>query len=57
MLKYAELVDNTLFFGSIKNGNYFTLSEIEIGKEEFIKVVEFVKRKIESLLPQQSALI
>jgi hypothetical protein len=47
MLKYAELVDNTLFFGSSKNGNYFTLSEIEIGKEEFIKVVEFVKRKIE----------
>ncbi|WP_367769416.1 hypothetical protein AB3G33_11180 [Flavobacterium sp. WC2421] len=46
-VKYSEVVDNTLFFGFKENGSYYTLSESEIGKAEFLKVVEFVERKIE----------
>lgn len=46
-IKYSEVVDNTLFFGFRKNGNHYTLSESEIGKDNFLKIVEFVKQKIE----------
>lgn len=45
--KYYRIVDETLFFGFKENGNWYTLSEIEIGKEDFPKVVEFVKSKIQ----------
>lgn len=46
-IKYSEVVDDTFFFGFKKEGNYYTLSESEIGKTNFLKVVEFVKQKIE----------
>ena len=46
-VKYSEVVDNILFFGFKENGSYYTLSESEIGKAEFVKVVDFVKQKIE----------
>ena len=46
-IKHFEVVENTLFFGFKKNGNYYTLSESEVGKDDFLRIVEFVKQKIE----------
>lgn len=45
-IKHLEIVENTLFFGFQKNGNYYTLSECEVGKDDFLKIIEFVKNKV-----------
>lgn len=45
--QYFNVTDGTLFFGFNKNGNYYALSEIEVGKEIFSKIVTIVKSKIE----------
>ncbi len=44
--KYYNVVDTTLFFGFRENGNWYSLSESELGKENFQKVAEFVNSKI-----------
>jgi hypothetical protein len=46
--KYYNVVDKTFFLGFNESGNYYTLSESEVGKENFLKIIEFVKNKIEN---------
>jgi len=44
--KYFNVDNQTMFLGFNKNGNWYSLSESEIGKENFAKVVDFVSSKI-----------
>ncbi|MEN9908442.1 MAG: hypothetical protein RLZZ540_1591 [Bacteroidota bacterium] len=45
--KYYNVVDKTFFLGFNKSdNNYYTLSESEVGEENFLKIIEFVKDKI-----------
>ncbi len=46
--KYFNVVNQTLFFGFKESGNWYSLSESEIGKESFDKVVDFVAYKIKT---------
>lgn len=46
--KYFNVVNQTVFFGFKESGNWYSLSESEIGKENFDKVVDFVAYKIKT---------
>lgn len=46
--KYFNVVNQTVFFGFKESGNWYSLSESEIGKENFDKVVDFVTYKIKT---------
>ncbi len=46
--KYFNVDNQTVFFGFKENTNWYSLSESEIGKENFDKVVDFVASKIKT---------
>ena len=46
--KYFNVANQTVFFGFKENTNWYSLSESEIGKENFTKVVDFVASKVKT---------